>query len=99
MAIHPLRRLLYPQVLKWLLDADVPFTDTHPQRPYDQPVHMACYQGYGPEAVKLLLAAGADPCTNNKQGLSALAMTANQVGHTQHMNHTTYVMLGFIMHR
>lgn len=40
---------------------------------------MACYQGYGPEAVKLLVAAGADPMMHNKTGLSALGMTANQV--------------------
>lgn len=66
-------------MLKWLIDAGVPITDTHPQSPYDQPLHMACYQGYGPEAVKLLLGAGADPMMSNKHGLTALGMTANQV--------------------
>lgn len=33
-----------PQVLKWLIDAGVPVTDTHPNHPNDQPLHMACYQ-------------------------------------------------------
>lgn len=67
-------------MLNWLIDAGIPITDTHEQRPFDQPLHMACYQGYGPEAVKLLLDAGADPLQHNKQGLTALGMTANQVG-------------------
>lgn len=36
--------LAMTQVLKWLLDAGVPVTDTHPDSPNDQPLHMACYQ-------------------------------------------------------
>eukprot|EP00775_Hariotina_reticulata_P011519 gene11519-11662_t len=39
---------------------------------------QACYQAYGPQVVKLLLAAGADPLMLNKQGLSAIGMAANQ---------------------
>ncbi|KAF6250560.1 hypothetical protein COO60DRAFT_797861 [Scenedesmus sp. NREL 46B-D3] len=49
-----------------------------PRRPADSPLHMACYQGYGPEAVKLLLAAGADSARPNVQRLMPMAMTANQ---------------------
>lgn len=45
-------------------------------------VPCCAVQGYGPEAVKLLLAAGADPLQQNVQGLTALAMTGNQVGVT-----------------
>jgi len=67
-------------VLKWLLAAGCPVHNTHPNRLEDQPLHMACYQGYGPEAVKALLGAGADPFRPNRQGLTAVAMTANQVG-------------------
>jgi hypothetical protein len=40
---------------------------------------VPCMQGYGPEAVTMLLEAGADPFRCNVQGLSAIAMTANQV--------------------
>ena len=67
------------QVLTWLLDAGCPVHNTHPERIPDQALHMACYQGYGPEAVKLLLAAGADPLYPNLQKLTPLQMTANQV--------------------
>lgn len=76
---NPAPQLLPLQVLKWLLDAGCPVHNEHPDRPSDQALHMACYQGYGPEAVKLLVAAGADPFRPNKQRLTPIAMTANQV--------------------
>jgi hypothetical protein len=64
---------------------------------------VPCVQGYGPQAVTMLLEAGADPFHANMQGQSAIAMTANQVGHSStlamlcyaqgHCICATYVML------
>jgi hypothetical protein len=52
----------------------------HTHNPVCPPPARVFLQGYGPEVVKLMLAAGADPLLPNVEGLTALTMTANQVG-------------------
>lgn len=47
---------------------------------------QACYQGFGPDCVKLLLDGGADVFRPNFQNMTALEMTANQVIHCKNMD-------------